>query len=255
MLKTYHILMIIVITYILYILLGNQCQCGNGFQVGIEKTPICNKKEIYQQISGCDEKKASECGKYFSGGWDDGNYNCILYKNKCTADSKNCIQRQLKDKGNIINGQPLSFKSIVSYYISPTPSYKSDIISKYGEIEQWDTSNITDMSLLFFNKSNPTIIPDITNWDTSNVTTMDHMFSGALQFNRDISGWNVSKVTNMSYMFDTADDFNQNISGWNVSSVKNSDQFCKNSGLSSNNIPEGLNLKNCRTIDPSVPTP
>ena len=92
MVNTIHILMIIVIAYILYLLLGNQCQCGNGFQVGMEKFPICNKNEIYLQISGCDNKNASECETYFSGGWDDGNYNCILNENenKCKRSTNQC---------------------------------------------------------------------------------------------------------------------------------------------------------------------
>jgi surface protein len=40
-------------------------------------------------------------------------------------------------------------------------------------------------------------------WDTSNVTDMSFMFYDSVTFNRDISNWDTSSVTNMSYMFST----------------------------------------------------
>ena len=78
-----------------------------------------------------------------------------------------------------------------------------------------DTSNITDMSYLFeytdFNG-------DISKWDVSNVTDMRGMFVHS-KFNSDISKWNVSNVTNMSGMFNGSS-FNQDISNWDVSNVE-----------------------------------
>jgi len=47
-------------------------------------------------------------------------------------------------------------------------------IQSFGHISNWDTSEVTDMSLLFLKKSS---------------------------FNDDISPWNVSNVTNMRSMF------------------------------------------------------
>ena len=65
---------------------------------------------------------------------------------------------------------------------------------------------------------------DISEWDTSNVTNMNLMFQGANRFNQPINthlvtrddgttynAWNTSNVTNMSQMFDGAWYFNQNI--------------------------------------------
>ena len=54
---------------------------------------------------------------------------------------------------------------------------KQEIINKYGEISQWNTSLVTDMSNLF--KGDEVFNEDITGWDTSNVTTMKNMFNGA----------------------------------------------------------------------------
>ena len=63
---------------------------------------------------------------------------------------------------------------------------------------------------------------DISDWDVSNATNMTYMFYGCdkLESIGDISGWDVSKVINMSYMFAFCKKFNQDISKWDVSNVK-----------------------------------
>ena len=103
--------------------------------------------------------------------------------------------------------------TIVKLYIDNKPR----CVSLYGRIEDWDVSNVTNMSKLFlfckqFNE-------DISNWDTSNVTDMKGMFAGAESFNQPIGEWDTSNVTNMEYMFSGAIDFNCDISGWNTSNV------------------------------------
>ena len=80
-----------------------------------------------------------------------------------------------------------------------------------------DTSNITDMSFLFADSK---FNGNISNWDVSNVTNMDGMFF-ASKFDDDISNWNVSNVTNMASMFYESV-FNSDISNWDVSNVTNS---------------------------------
>ena len=54
--------------------------------------------------------------------------------------------------------------------------------------------------------------------DTSNITDMSNLFEDS-EFNGNISNWNVSNVTNMSGMFNGSV-FNQDISNWDVSNVK-----------------------------------
>jgi surface protein len=72
------------------------------------------------------------------------------------------------------------------------------IIEKYGDISNWNVSNVTDMSYMFYDSD---FNRDISNWDVSNVTNMSYMFYYS-NFNRDIiSNWNVSNVVNMSSMF------------------------------------------------------
>ena len=102
-----------------------------------------------------------------------------------------------------------------------------------------DTSNITDMSQLFsaVYKSNgeydllstigrpsdgidfSRFDGDISQWDVSNVEKMWATFAGS-KFNGDISKWDVSKVRNMGSMFEGSS-FNGDISNWDVSSLVN----------------------------------
>ena len=58
---------------------------------------------------------------------------------------------------------------------------------------------------------------EISNWDVSNVTNMNGMFYEAKLFNQPLNNWNVSKVTDMELMFDSATSFNQPLNNWNVS--------------------------------------
>ena len=91
--------------------------------------------------------------------------------------------------------------------------------TKYGHIGEWDTSNVTDMSRMFYNAKN--FNEDIGNWDTSSVTDMGWMFRYAEEFNQNIGRWDTSKVTDMIMMFDKAVSFNQGIGGWDTSKVIN----------------------------------
>ena len=80
-----------------------------------------------------------------------------------------------------------------------------------------DTSNITDMSNMFFNAKS--FNQPIGAWDTSKVTCMELMFGNAESFNQPIGNWDTSNVTDMSRMFVCAESFNQPIGNWNVSKV------------------------------------
>ncbi|ABC01771.1 BspA family leucine-rich repeat surface protein [Mycoplasma capricolum] len=89
---------------------------------------------------------------------------------------------------------------------------------------KWDTSNVTDMNSLFYNRDEFNS-PDILEWDTSNVTDMEKMFFGASNFNQDISKWNVSKVKNMKNMFKKATSFAHDLSNWEVTNNVNNEDF------------------------------
>ncbi|WP_366535045.1 BspA family leucine-rich repeat surface protein, partial [Campylobacter jejuni] len=82
-----------------------------------------------------------------------------------------------------------------------------------------DTSNITDMSDLFF-KSTRTDFSGIEKWDVSSVEDMSYMFADCHSFNQDISGWDVRNVKNMSWMFYNCKKFNQPLNDWDVRNIK-----------------------------------
>ena len=96
---------------------------------------------------------------------------------------------------------------------------------QYGHISDWDTSRVTNMKYLFYEKND--FNDDIRRWDVSSVTNMSFMFRNAGNFNNgDLLGqsnnpltWDVSNVTNMNGMFTFAKSFNQNIGQWDVSKV------------------------------------
>ena len=100
-----------------------------------------------------------------------------------------------------------------------------DTENTYGHISNWNTSQVTNMSNLFFNRT--TFNDDISKWNTSNVTTMKLMFCETHNFNQDLSEWNVSNVTTMLQMFNNATSFNQNINSWDISNVTNMTKIFK----------------------------
>ena len=120
---------------------------------------------------------------------------------------------------------------------------KDRIVTKYGEISNWDTSRVTSMFALFsinimLSSMHMTrCLPDrsiqlnmikgaksfnkpLNNWDVSKVKNMDHMFCGATSFNQPLDKWNVSNVETMEAMFHRAKSFNQPLHSWDVSKVK-----------------------------------
>ena len=65
-------------------------------------------------------------------------------------------------------------------------------LAPYGKIQDWDVSQVTDMSEAFKGKSS--FNGDISSWDVSNVTNMKSMFENATAFNQDINSWVVSRL-------------------------------------------------------------
>ena len=90
---------------------------------------------------------------------------------------------------------------------------------KYIDISDWDVSNATNMTYMFYWCKELKSFGYISGWDVSNVTNMDHMFAYCKKFNQDLSKWDVSNVTNMYIMFYDCKLFTQDLSGWNVSNV------------------------------------
>ena len=96
---------------------------------------------------------------------------------------------------------------------------KQRVVTKYGDISNWDVSKVTRMSYMF--EDAESFNQPLNNWDVSNVTDMWSMFYGATSFNQPLDKWNVSNVEYMIWMFSDARSFNQPLDKWNVSKVKN----------------------------------
>jgi len=96
---------------------------------------------------------------------------------------------------------------------------KDDSIIDLNDI---DTSEITDMSELFLKNSNIRKI-DISNWNVSNVENMKNMFNDCINLTEtgDLSKWNVSKVKDMGFIFFECIKLKSigDLSSWDVSKV------------------------------------
>ena len=49
----------------------------------------------------------------------------------------------------------------------------------------------------------------LNNWDVSNITNMSYMFHNCKKFNEPLDKWNVNDTTNMSFMFYNCKRFNK----------------------------------------------
>ena len=87
----------------------------------------------------------------------------------------------------------------------------------YGQIGQWDVSQVNDMSTMFYDID--TFNDNLSKWDVSRVTEMRMMFAHARKFDQDLSKWDVSRVRRMGTMFRDAASFNHDLSNWDVSRV------------------------------------
>lgn len=84
-----------------------------------------------------------------------------------------------------------------------------------------DTSQITNMSGLFYDYCNDIENPDISEWDVSNVVDMSSMFYDCRKFEgKGLEKWDVSNVVDMTNMFLDCVKFNGDLSKWDVSNVK-----------------------------------
>ena len=128
---------------------------------------------------------------------------------------------------------------------------RASVINTYGEIENWDFSQMTSFPALglfyigdklsttdcTFNASKwdvskfttlenafmrmPKFNSDLSTWSVDNVTNLASAFNGASAFNSDLSEWRVDKVTNLEFAFLGASVFNSDISKWRVDKVTN----------------------------------
>ena len=134
-------------------------------------------------------------------------------------DLKNKIFELYEEQGE---GETLDVSSLTNLIKCDDFSYIFSGLKRVKYIiglEDWDVSNVKDMTRMFSNCKNFNC--DLSNWNVSSVEDMSSMFWSCENFNCDLSNWNVSSVEDMFGMFWSCDNFNCDLSKWNVSNVKN----------------------------------
>ncbi|TKA58782.1 hypothetical protein MBOVa_5890 [Mycoplasmopsis bovis 8790] len=121
---------------------------------------------------------------------------------------------------------------------------ENEIIENLGK---WDTSNIENMSQVFFRAKN--FNTDISSWKTDKVEDMSYMFYATEKFNINLDKWNTASVKNMNRMFQEAKMFNGNVSSWKTQNVTNMEHMFEkatafNQDLSSWNVENVSKMKN-----------
>ena len=125
-------------------------------------------------------------------------------------------------KQNPIDFNDIDVNNIDSFCNSKDEGIFAETKFKYIDISDWDVSNVTNMSYMFYVCKELKSVGDLSNWDVSNVMSMRSMFYWCTELEsvEDISEWNVSNVTDIEYMFYRCESFNQDLSNWDVSNVK-----------------------------------
>ena len=148
------------------------------------------------------------------------------YHPKIKDELKSLLKKLLKERGNDADLNDIDTSQITDMgYL-----FNDSKLTKFnGDISQWNVSNVEKMEFMFavsnFNG-------DISDWDVSKVEDMYCMFNES-KFNGDISGWDVSNVKDMNGMFANSE-FNGDISGWDVSNVKDMGYIFQNCLLEKN---------------------
>ena len=120
--------------------------------------------------------------------------NYYNYHPKTRDELKELVNKLIEERGDEADLNDIDTSEITDM---TTLFYNSKF---NGDISNWNVSNVKYMMYMFHNSKFTGENGDISNWDVSNVKDMMYMFCDS-KFNGDISNWNVSNVVDMSYMF------------------------------------------------------
>ena len=76
-------------------------------------------------------------------------------------------------------------RAVKEYCHNSNPRAKREVIKLFGKIENWDVSNVTSMSYMFYGESS--FNQPLNKWNVSNVKYMRHMFQVASSFNQPLN--------------------------------------------------------------------
>jgi surface protein len=117
----------------------------------------------------------------------------------------------LLDDGYGINVNSDRPPAVVINWFEPGTNQQTTVYQKYGLIENWDMSQITNLQSFF--KDSSSFNSDISKWTLDKVTKLEGMFYGAAAFNIDVSKWNLASATNLVDMFKDATLFTHSLCG------------------------------------------
>ena len=200
----------------------------------------------------------SDCSLFFAGfnNLISINYNNNFNTSKVTSMSYMFLPAAPGDWGNIVT-LTANNQNVKPSFLVKTNDAKIEMMLSGGggggfysvieklDLSSFDTSNVTNMSSMFYGCSSLTSL-DLSSFNTSSVTNMDSMFSGCSSLTSlDLSSFNTSSVTDMQSMFSQCSLLTSlDVSGFNTSKVKNmSDMFRDCSSLTSLDL-SGFNTSN-----------
>jgi surface protein len=127
---------------------------------------------------------------------------------------------------------------------------RQQVIDDFGNIEDWDVSQVTNMRILFEGYNLDGI--DLTKWDTARVRNMGGMFTDTTNFNNNIfSSWKFYECENIYNFLSNSVDFNNGgtdiiLSNDKISNINSMFSGCKNLNVSiSFNLSGLVNADNC----------
>ena len=106
-------------------------------------------------------------------------------------------------------------------WVQNLPTDATAATAKWGDIGDWDVSDVTDFSYSFSkhrnaagayaSNGNPKAVSfvgtAISKWNIASVTSLYRTFYEAVETNADMGSWIVAKATTLSYMFNKASKF------------------------------------------------
>ena len=112
---------------------------------------------------------------------------------------RNIIEDRYEKLGPGTKENPIDFNDVDVSNIDSFCNDKSEGIFeytkfKYIDISDWDVSNATNMTYMFYMCEELESVGDISEWDVSNVINMRSMFFRCESFNQDLSSWDISNV-------------------------------------------------------------
>lgn len=122
---------------------------------------------------------------------------------------------------------PTRFTSLSGLFANSTAT-------NYSGLENWDVSNVTDMSALFQNAVN--FNQNLSSWKTSQISTLENTFSGCVNYNQPMGTWKTSTCRNMKGTFRGCAVFNQDLSTWDVLRVSTFAEMFMNASVFNGNL-------------------